>query len=73
MFLKNRKENPVIPGFSFCIRSKFHKRHFLPDFGLIEYFKTVRAMGGRATRLDLACDMYNYSHLFSPLYMIYCY
>ena len=34
MFLKNRKENPVIPGFSFCIRPKFHKRHFLPDFAL---------------------------------------
>ena len=34
MFLKNRKENPVIPGFSFCIRPKFHKRHFLPIFAL---------------------------------------
>ena len=34
MFLKNRKENPVIPGFSFCIRTKFHKRHFLPIFAL---------------------------------------
>ena len=34
MFLKNRKENLVIPGFSFCIRPKFHKRHFLPIFAL---------------------------------------
>lgn len=34
MFLKNRKENPVIPGFSFCIRPKFHKRHFLLIFAL---------------------------------------
>ena len=34
MFLKNRKENPIMTGFSFCIRSKFHKRHFLPIFAL---------------------------------------
>lgn len=40
----------------------------LPDFGLTEYFKTVRALGGRATRLDIACDLYNFSHLFSPLF-----
>ena len=34
MFLKNKKENPIISGFSFCIRSKFHKCHFLPIFAL---------------------------------------
>lgn len=34
MFLKNKKENPIIPGFSFCIRPKFHKRVFLPIFAL---------------------------------------
>ena len=34
MFLKNKKENPIMTGFSFCIRSKFHKRLFLPIFAL---------------------------------------
>ena len=34
MFLKNRKENPIMTGFSFCIRLKFHKHRFLPDFAL---------------------------------------
>lgn len=34
MFLKNKKENPIMTGFSFCIRMKFHKRHFFPIFAL---------------------------------------
>ena len=34
MFLKNKKENPIMTGFSFCIRSKFHKCIFLPIFAL---------------------------------------
>ena len=34
MFLKNKKENPIMTGFSFCIRMKFHKRYFLPIFAL---------------------------------------
>lgn len=33
-FLKTEKENPMISGFSFCIRSFFHKRHFLPILAL---------------------------------------
>ena len=34
MFLKNKKENPIMTGFSFCIRPKFHKCIFLPIFDL---------------------------------------
>lgn len=34
MFLKNKKENPIMTGFSFCIQPKFHKRVFLPIFAL---------------------------------------
>ena len=34
MFLKNKKENPIMTGFSFCIRLKFHKCIFLPIFAL---------------------------------------
>ena len=31
---KSQKENPIMKRFSFCIRPKFHKRHFLPIFAL---------------------------------------
>ncbi len=41
----------------------------IPDYGIFEFLKLSKRMGGRATRLDLADDFFNYSHFFSPLYL----